>query len=446
MHQFNVGDVLDQEVSHWTVIDDPLVDELHDAAIQHVAAQSSHAATTTPHLDGSSQVSDSPIEEGADLQLEDAADVSPPTSRSVSAVQPITHEQYTRMRKKASSPIWSIIPVVLGGLASVPIALLILWHLIGRDVAGAGPWVAQYLPAVVPEQFRGNAVEGLSQQQDFDDRSAPDGRNRFRDFDDVMSRSGSPVGQDQEDPGVLGASDSASRGLATMDGMESTSSSGESSTSLTLESTLPSQPNYSSGSEQDMPNIFAMIEESRQDLRDWRTAINGDRSNLRELAQELYKGLADLSSVISTFPEDAQVIRLVRDKMQPLGIEIKRQEDVQQVITQGAAHWLSSFSYESELPIALIVEIESVDELLDLWSVKSVDSQIDAVLVPKNLAPSLTSGQKLLMLGTLLQSPVPGDSSQDTGSVSTGTSTEETESEIAAPTNSLFKARYIYGL
>ena len=64
----------------------------------------------------------------------------------------------SRSRAKKGSPVKSVLGIVLGGALAFPIAQLILWHLPGelkRDF-GAGPFVARYVPQIVPAKFRGN--------------------------------------------------------------------------------------------------------------------------------------------------------------------------------------------------------------------------------------------------------------------------------------------------
>lgn len=68
----------------------------------------------------------------------------------------------TRARKPKGSPIKSVLSIVIGGLMAFPIAQGILWYLPGdlkRDF-GAGPIVAQYVPAIVPAKFRGSKATG----------------------------------------------------------------------------------------------------------------------------------------------------------------------------------------------------------------------------------------------------------------------------------------------
>lgn len=86
-----------------------------------------------------------------------------------------------RSRKPKSNPIKSVLSIVIGGLMAFPIAQLILWYLPGdlkRDF-GAGPIVAQYVPAIVPAKFRGSQanVESNSETSLQDSNVAGSGFN-----------------------------------------------------------------------------------------------------------------------------------------------------------------------------------------------------------------------------------------------------------------------------
>ncbi len=70
--------------------------------------------------------------------------------------KPITHDEFQIRKRNAKSPIAGVLQVVLGGLAAIPISLGILWYGLGKDVADAGPWVAQYAPWIVPAKFHRN--------------------------------------------------------------------------------------------------------------------------------------------------------------------------------------------------------------------------------------------------------------------------------------------------
>lgn len=60
-----------------------------------------------------------------------------------------------RRAEPAGANLLSMLAVVGGGLCALPLAQLVLWWFFGQDPARMGPKVAQYVPFVVPQQFRG---------------------------------------------------------------------------------------------------------------------------------------------------------------------------------------------------------------------------------------------------------------------------------------------------
>lgn len=62
------------------------------------------------------------------------------------------HGSFSRHRRQPSG-LLSMLPIIGGGLAAFPLALLILWYGLGRDVGGLGAQIAQYVPWIVPAKF-----------------------------------------------------------------------------------------------------------------------------------------------------------------------------------------------------------------------------------------------------------------------------------------------------
>ena len=62
-----------------------------------------------------------------------------------------------RTKPPAPSILRRLLPPVLGGLTSIPIAIGILWYGFGKDIGNAGPTIARYIPWLVPEHLRGSA-------------------------------------------------------------------------------------------------------------------------------------------------------------------------------------------------------------------------------------------------------------------------------------------------
>ncbi|MEQ1826551.1 MAG: hypothetical protein ABL921_11425, partial [Pirellula sp.] len=60
-----------------------------------------------------------------------------------------------RTRRPEASILRNAIPPILGGLAAFPIATAIMWYGFGRDIGTAGPFVARYVPWIVPQKISG---------------------------------------------------------------------------------------------------------------------------------------------------------------------------------------------------------------------------------------------------------------------------------------------------
>ncbi len=56
-------------------------------------------------------------------------------------------------KKQPESPLKMIGSAVGGGVAAVPIAILLMWYVLGKDPLKAGPAVARFVPWIVPTEF-----------------------------------------------------------------------------------------------------------------------------------------------------------------------------------------------------------------------------------------------------------------------------------------------------
>lgn len=103
----------------------------------------------------------------------------PKPNKTMSEEQPqeppawIPEPNQPRTKPPAPSILRRLLPPVLGGLTSIPIAIGILWYGFGKDIGNAGPTVARYIPWLVPEHLRGSArwrynPKTDSQQKQFD--------------------------------------------------------------------------------------------------------------------------------------------------------------------------------------------------------------------------------------------------------------------------------------
>ncbi|WP_425616318.1 hypothetical protein NA78x_006264 [Anatilimnocola sp. NA78] len=85
-------------------------------------------------------------------------DTTPPGEGAVSAAPRPLKGATARPKKKSGSAVGQIIQVVMGGVGAIVLFHALAWYVpmfgLG-DPLGAGPVVAQYVPAIVPEKYRG---------------------------------------------------------------------------------------------------------------------------------------------------------------------------------------------------------------------------------------------------------------------------------------------------
>lgn len=403
--QFVVSEVL-ASLGTWRVIEDP------GSALASTEAPECQSEVA-PH-DGSEVTS-------SELSLAEQEPSKPTKPKTDwSDFKPITHEQYERMKRKTRSPIWAFLQVVLGGLAAIPISLLLLWHVLDTDIAGAGYAVGEYVPWIVPEKYRPNPMASAG-EGDSDNASVPEwngGDSGFRDFGEIESDAGTkPV-----DPNSAGlpaegseAVDPASAELKSMSRSDAAANA-EPTGSMAPNNTVAEVTRLN---EAGRKNIFELIQACERDLDQWHLAVKDSGSDLKVHAQRVYSDLVDLAAVIGTLPSNNPVLRNIRDAMQPIGKDVKRHPDVQNVIKQGAQFWASQYSDAQDAPLALVVEIASAAEVDGKWEIEplagALPGAIAQVQIPSYLAPSLIPGQRLLLLGSLEGQESSGGSAPNVG-------------------------------
>lgn len=143
-----------------------------DAELQDMEAQDSMAVQpATPSESVPSDPADRAYPDGWNDNEETVAvegEANPPwiestseTSNDVAVLPPTGSPDWTsvairpRSRAQDKSPLWKLLPPVLGGLTALPISIGILWYVFGKDIGNAGPTVARYVPWIVPKHLRG---------------------------------------------------------------------------------------------------------------------------------------------------------------------------------------------------------------------------------------------------------------------------------------------------
>ncbi|GAB5403795.1 MAG: hypothetical protein Aurels2KO_20260 [Aureliella sp.] len=296
--------------------------------------------------------------------------------------EPVTHEQFERMKRKQRSPIWFILQVVFGGLAAFPIALGILWYGVGKDVMDAGPTIARYAPWLVPEQF--HPVENI----DFTpEQPRPSPRRSGLPAPGMPDATADKKPKNEPEP----PTDSA----ATAPPMTVSPQSPD--TELTEQAIIAQYP-FTRG-------LFTAIDACRDDIIAWQQDRTDPDADLRSMAQTLYGRLLSIASQLDLFPSESAAFRFVRDTMQGNSGRIKRRADLQSLIQQGAASRLAGFDGNSQLPVAMILRVQKAELQSSTWAVTAealppltLPDDMD-LEVPRYLSPSLIENQRIFVLG-----------------------------------------------
>ncbi len=393
-HQFVLGEMIEGEMGFWEVVEDPKVSE----------AKVSNA--------------DEAVTEDSEIQLAESEEYMSPQmvintqseekKTGGSKFEPIRNEQYDRMRRKAKSPMWSMLSVLLGGLASIPIATLLIWHVLGTDPLQMGPTVARYAPWIVPTRF---------QPRRYNDDILPpapavgaSGLPRVSSTESTSSQSSPHTPQDLGTTGEFPT--------PTVDSADSITS--EESTSE--ESTDQSPAN----------DLFTLIGQVKKDLETWNER-GKDKALQQRLNLQTYSDLASLALAINQLPSASPIRRLVRSELQSVGKEVAKHVDIQDLITRGARIWLANHK-EDLAGLAFVISIGHIVEIDNAWQLiptTAPGEESIQIIVPKEIYPSLSEGQSIFALGCVTRSR----------------STENKEpNDATSKSSSMLTVSYIYAL
>jgi hypothetical protein len=332
-HQFVLGEMVEAELGFWEVVDDPntpkpkVVDAaegVDDAALELAKSEEYFS----PQMLLKKQAEKENVE--------------------WSKFEPITTEQYERMRRKGKSPIWSMLSVLLGGLASIPIATLLIWHVLGKDPLQMGPVVGRYAPWIVPTRFQPN-------ESDFeaDNRQPPPaGASGFRRFDSVMN-----------------------------------------------DETTAQRPVIT---ETPGSDVFTIINQVEMDMEAWNER-GEDRELHKKLALQTYSNLASLALAIGDLPAASPLQRLVRTELHSVGQQVSQHTDIQHLIQSGSRYWLSSHQ-DRLVGLAIVINVAMATEVDNAWQLSPAigdGEESIQITVPKEVFPSLSQGQNIFVIGSL---------------------------------------------
>ncbi|MCA9193259.1 MAG: hypothetical protein KDB03_15920 [Planctomycetales bacterium] len=288
-------------------------------------------------------------------------DTEIPIATKISSTFKSAHS--TRYRRRSTSPIWTMLQIFIGGVAAVPIALTIIWHVIGTDIAGAGPWVGQHLPWLVPLKFRPS---------------------------------------DQRFPDLL--DESRAEGLPQVNWPDGPETANAFSTNPTVNGTKGLDWEAS-------PEMNSMIEELWADVERWKSAEESDSQLIRELAQSIYSKLCILAVQLGDYRSTTSLVGLPPD-FERLLVEFRTRSDLRAIITQGASYWSQKNRRGIKNGLVVIVPLLGTEKNGDSWLLetslansKQNDEVIVTIEIPTSVASIVSPAQSALIFGTLADFP-----------------------------------------
>ena len=396
-HSFALGELMLTQFASWQVVDDPASRLAADD--EGLVSQSA----TTQHA-----------------QTQQAA--------TPSLLPNLSLRDYERRKRKQTSGIWSLLPIVLGGLAAFPIALLILWHGLGRDVANLGPEVARFAPWIVPKKFHPNTRTLPTPV------SSPPARGAsgFRQFDELELKS----------PAVA----------------EATAIEANASGATPAGATIVESSDAPAGSAKPAAtNPFERIRQTRLAVEASCRAIDAEAANRLELFQRAYDQLAEVAVLLDQQPSDSPTWRALREELEPLCSLLAQQPRFLAVLNKYTQkrNWLDSSNHPR---LGLVTTLEIHDALetglpanLEIKSSIPGDPQVQLIL-PPNWRPQ--ASQQVIAFG-VLQSVTGNEHSSKTaasGAVVTpentnrSTDTREGDNSESSKRRAHFKVSHLWSM
>jgi hypothetical protein len=320
-----------------------------------------------------------------------------------------------RPRRKTKSPLKSILPVVLGGVAAGPIALLILWHILGKDVGNLGPKIANYVPWIVPKKFH-PFVSTIPK------RVPLPGESGFRDFTNespVPKRAPTqPANQDDQTtvPGQSETTEANNGSIGKTDSMlPSQPSAGEESDPVrpTLQETPKSGDNKAGTASIDptIPSateptgdIFQTIRNVSERLEQLDLALQSDSlERKKDTFSQSYVLLSELIIELAKLDKQSPNYRTIQQQLQSMTATVKNSQVMQEVFNQYAKRLAPGFDPSQSPPVVISIEIATAELLNDRWLIagtQPLDPNL-IIQVPRTVAPALPEGSRWLVMGLL---------------------------------------------
>lgn len=197
-HELLACDLVQGVNRTWSVIEDPGGEDLFSSFQSEpervVASIADDNLPVVPHAaDGPEDVA-AELDADAEYRLQEEHSPNPNSEEGEEGessgknidwqkFKPISHDEFQRRRRGNTSIIGLLFSWFGGGFLAIPISLLIMWHVLGTDI-GAGPYVADYVPWIVPQKFhRDRPMRFDDEIEDADKNGQEQGIGRRKKFD-----------------------------------------------------------------------------------------------------------------------------------------------------------------------------------------------------------------------------------------------------------------------
>lgn len=237
---------------------------------------------------GSTAETKTPVPTGKEAPKADLTRRQPIKQQDWSKFKPISHEEFQRKKKKSSSAWLGIIQVVLGGALAIPISLLLIWHVLGKDVGGIGKEVARYIPWIVPRKFHPYRSTSFSDPEPSGSQSSTAKNNSIkRDFEAELAAS---LAESERKP--AGDSPLGSMKLESKSALPEEKTDTPSPTSGVVSKSLPGTPEIAKTTPSDTEVLMQSLASTREAIAAWPSVKDKGADARRKVANEFYSNLA----------------------------------------------------------------------------------------------------------------------------------------------------------
>jgi hypothetical protein len=286
--------------------------------------------------------------------------------------KPLTHEEYQKQKRKSSSPLAGIIQIVLGGALALPIAQLLIWHVLGKDPFELAPKTAAYAPWIVPYKFRPYTP---SNDTKFVERSSPrrssstsNGSGIARDFDAELAAS---LAESEKKPATT-----PGKPLEDLNEEKKTVEKEAGSDDM-KEKEAPSVPNDSiDATTKDAPvseseKLTLAIASTRQAMNDWTTVAKENGGERRKIANNFYSGLATSVEQFAKIEGEPNA-RILKRELDKLVRDVGADAELIQLVRAGGFAKLAKAnnSLTAGTGLALVATLEG-DREANTWTIKA---------------------------------------------------------------------------